>query len=191
MKLNLGCGFKKLEGYINVDLYPLFEPDLCLDLNADYWPIDDASVDEVYAAHVLEHLTAPLVAVMKNIYRVLKPGGKLHVRLPHPMSHEYLNDPTHVRAYMPETFTFFSKVANKDWEKNGWSNTPLGLIHDIDIRTEQVIIHLSPKWEERKTREKWTGEDLMYALSTYSNVCSEFEVIAFKPEVPYGEGEAR
>jgi predicted SAM-dependent methyltransferase len=56
MKLNLGCGFNKLDGFVNVDKQAACQPDMVLDLERLPWPFEDASVSEVAAFHVLEHL---------------------------------------------------------------------------------------------------------------------------------------
>ena len=52
----------------------------CTELNQ----FADESVDEVYASHILEHLgyERELPTALKEIYRVLKPGGRLRVSVP-------------------------------------------------------------------------------------------------------------
>ncbi|MCL1920677.1 MAG: class I SAM-dependent methyltransferase [Kiritimatiellaeota bacterium] len=80
MKLNLGCGEKKLEGYTNVDLFG--EPDIRLDLSVFPWPFDDNSADEVTSAHFLEHARDYEQTILE-IHRILKPGGTLHFKVPH------------------------------------------------------------------------------------------------------------
>lgn len=80
MRLNLGCGDKKHSGYINVDLYG--NPDKRCDLGAFPWPFEDNSIDEVFSEHFLEHV-ADYERTMLEIYRILKPGGMLHFKVPH------------------------------------------------------------------------------------------------------------
>ena len=81
-KLNLGCGEHKKEGYINVDWSPLNNPDVVQDLNAMPYVFENNSFDVIEAFHVLEHLDKPF-AVMSELHRILKPGGILHVKVPH------------------------------------------------------------------------------------------------------------
>ena len=40
IRLNLGCGQNKLDGYVNVDKYPTFSPDVLWDLETFPWPFD-------------------------------------------------------------------------------------------------------------------------------------------------------
>ena len=81
-KLNLGCGEDRKEGYINLDWSPLTNPDVVHDLNVFPYPFADNELDYIEASHVLEHLDKPFL-VMKEFHRVLKPGGTLHVKVPH------------------------------------------------------------------------------------------------------------
>lgn len=81
-KLNLGCGEDKKEGYINLDWNPLTRPDIIHDLNELNYPFDDGSFDEITASHVLEHLEKPFL-IMKELHRLLKPGGRLIIKVPH------------------------------------------------------------------------------------------------------------
>jgi len=81
-KLNLGCGEEKKAGYINIDIRPLTKPDILHDLNKIPYPFLDNTFDIVEANHVLEHLNNVFL-VMKEINRILKPGGRLILKVPH------------------------------------------------------------------------------------------------------------
>ena len=49
MKLNLGCGYNKYPGYVNVDHDANCSPDIVADLEGRL-PFDDSSVDEIIGA---------------------------------------------------------------------------------------------------------------------------------------------
>ena len=78
MRLNLGCGSKKVEGFIGVDIK---SADVVADIRK--LPFDDDSVDEIMAIHVCEHaFQHEIVAMIREWLRVLKPGGKMALELP-------------------------------------------------------------------------------------------------------------
>src|SRR5208283_2288415 len=80
MKLNLGCGDQKLEGYINCDLH---QEDADMKFDASKLPFDDNSVDEIAAYHLIEHFNfRQAFDVLREWRRVLKPGGKIILETP-------------------------------------------------------------------------------------------------------------
>lgn len=85
MKLNLGCGGKLLEGFVNVDLpgnWSSKKPDIEADISKPL-PFDDESADEVHSYHVIEHLYRWQVEeILADWVRVLKPGGLMVVECP-------------------------------------------------------------------------------------------------------------
>ena len=83
IKLNLGSGGDIRYGYINIDIRPLPGTNLILDLENQKLPFEDGIVEEVVAQDVLEHISwRKLEGLVKEIWRVLKPGGTLYVRVP-------------------------------------------------------------------------------------------------------------
>ncbi len=82
LKLNLGCGKVPIEGYVNVDRRPAPGVDLVVDLQRTSWPFRDSQFDEVLASHILEHLI-DMEAAMREIHRVMKPGGLLKILVPY------------------------------------------------------------------------------------------------------------
>ena len=81
-KLNLGCGQFPKQGYVNLDVYPDAKADVFHDLAEFPYPFKDNSFSLIEADHVLEHLEDS-VKIMKELHRILKPKGKLIVRVPH------------------------------------------------------------------------------------------------------------
>ena len=82
MKIHLGCGTKKLEGWVNIDSVPHCQPDLVHDLSKPL-PYPDLAVEEIMAHGVLEHFDKYMrYVVLGDWARVLKVGGLLHLELP-------------------------------------------------------------------------------------------------------------
>lgn len=80
LKLNLGCGNRYLEGYLNIDIN-----NKVADLNADITTLDfkKDSVSEILMVHVIEHIDFFLVEpFLKKIYLWLKGAGQLIIEFP-------------------------------------------------------------------------------------------------------------
>ena len=82
VKLNLGCGEDKKAAYVNIDWQQECKPDVVHDLNSIPYPFPANSFDEILASHVIEHLDRPF-EIMKELHRILRPNGLLHIRVPH------------------------------------------------------------------------------------------------------------
>ena len=95
LKLDLGCGPRKREGFTGVDAMTFEGVDVVADLRKP-WAWDDGSVEEVHCSHFLEHLTgAERVHFFNELYRVLKTDGKATIIVPSWTSERAYGDPTH------------------------------------------------------------------------------------------------
>lgn len=54
-KLNIGCGHRPKNDFINLDYDHLVYPDIVRDINEGL-PFDSDSIDEIYCSHVIEHI---------------------------------------------------------------------------------------------------------------------------------------
>jgi glycosyltransferase involved in cell wall biosynthesis/predicted SAM-dependent methyltransferase len=81
VKLNLGSGNKRYYDYLSCDKYPGKEVDEVFSLNDI--PYADNTVQSIHSEHALEHLYhADARQALKEWYRVLIPGGDIHLQLP-------------------------------------------------------------------------------------------------------------
>src|SRR5438067_1578759 len=92
--LNLGCGRKRVEGAINLDVTHATGPDVLHDLNRRPWPFPDGKFAEVIAHDVIEHLD-DVLATFEEIHRVCRDGASVKIAVPHFSSGNAFTDPTH------------------------------------------------------------------------------------------------
>jgi hypothetical protein len=79
-KLNIGCGYDKRVGYLNVDMDPACNPDLLITDN-DFSSLPRQHFDEVFAHDVLEHIRrAETGAALVEWADLLQVGGSLVVQ---------------------------------------------------------------------------------------------------------------
>lgn len=80
--VHLGCGDRRLPGYIHVDVRRL--PGIDYVASADRMSfLDDSTVDLLYWCHGLEHVTpADVPTVLHELRRVLRPGSTLRLSVP-------------------------------------------------------------------------------------------------------------
>lgn len=111
-RIDLGCGSNKKPGFTGVDQTDFPGVDVVLDLRGD-WPWNDNSVEEAHSSHFVEHLDAmERVHFWNELFRVLKPGAKATVIVPHWASCRAYGDPTHKWPPVSEFAWFYLK---KDW----------------------------------------------------------------------------
>jgi SAM-dependent methyltransferase len=81
-RMNIGCGWDKRDGYLNVDFQDFHEPDLVADVrDLSMLPVD--FYDEIVAQDVLEHLERDEVdPALQGWTKLLKVGGRLVLRVP-------------------------------------------------------------------------------------------------------------
>lgn len=132
MKLNLGSGYSRYDGFLNVDNDISCEPDYLVDLESDL-PFEDNSVDEIILNHVLEHIGFGFFKLMQEIYRISRNDCKIHIRVPYHRHDNFLNDPTHVRVISVEVMKLFSKKHNQWSLENNDSSSKLAFRYGVDF----------------------------------------------------------
>lgn len=109
--LNLGCGYRKLPGFVNIDNRPEVNPDLLHNMLSPL-PYPDNSVDMIRADDFLEHIPiGNVVGVIEDIWRALKPGGIFESSTPSTDGRGAFQDPTHVSFWNRNSWLYYSDPA--------------------------------------------------------------------------------
>jgi len=167
LKIDLACGQNKQEGFFGVDIAPGENVDAVVDLEQFPWPIESDSVEEIFCSHYVEH-TSDLIKFMDEVYRILKPGGKIKIIAPYYNSIRCWQDPTHKRAISEATFFYFNK---------GWRET--NKLDHYNIKSDFDFSYgydLNPTWATR------SEEARNFAIAHYTNVINDIHVVLTKKE---------
>jgi hypothetical protein len=120
LRIDLGCGPNKREGFIGADSIAFPNVDIVTDLT-ETWPWSDESVDEAHASHFIEHLNAlQRIHFVNELYRVLKKDAKATIIAPHWASCRAYGDPTHV---FPPVCEFWFYYLQKTWRMQNAPHT--------------------------------------------------------------------
>lgn len=171
MKLNLGCGNKRIDGFFGVDKFASDAVDVVHDLEVLPWPWGTDSVEAVMMHHVLEHLgeqTSVYLGIIRELYRVCRHGAVIKIRVPHPRHSDFLNDPTHVRPITAESFLLFSQKMCRERIAGGFADTPLAIHLGVDFEITHVGAMLEPEWHGH--------ENLDWAVLVFNNVVKEVSI---------------
>jgi SAM-dependent methyltransferase len=136
LKLDLGCGTRKQEGFIGVDSMSFKGVDMHCDLAKTPWvltpwatrsdtgetyavpgadPLPNESVAEVFCCHFIEHLDAQeRINFVNELWRVLVPGGKAVIIVPYWASARAYGDLTHK---WPPVSEFWFGYLSKAWRE--------------------------------------------------------------------------
>lgn len=110
--IELGCGPNPPADLIGIDHLPLPGVHYVANLEEGLKMIPDNSVDELHSRHFMEHVQN-FDLLLRDIHRILKPGGKHFVVVPHFANPYYYSDYTHRRFFGLYSFDYFSKPENQ------------------------------------------------------------------------------
>jgi SAM-dependent methyltransferase len=116
--LDLGCGKAKVCGAIGVDNVALPDVDIVHDLLDFPYPFESRTVETVYLRHVIEHFSFDDIRrILSEVHRVLRPGGVVHIRVPHAFCIAAWSDPTHRSSFTYGSARFFDASSPKAYYK--------------------------------------------------------------------------
>lgn len=171
IRLNLGCGDKKLPGYINVDYAPSrkgITPDVMVDLRK--LTFLDATVDEILSVHVIEHFYYWEAKELLNEWaRVLKSGGRLVLECPNILSaaQALLDNPDGAAGPGKEgSMSMWALYGDPNWSDplmcHKWGYTPRSLIQLLESVGFRDVHQEPAQFKKREPRDMrvvgiWAG----------------------------------
>lgn len=178
-KLNLGCGFKKLNDHWNVDCEPKCNPDQVLDLETTPWPFEDNFFEKITADNVLEHLghdPKVFTNIIKEMYRVSVDKAEWYINVPHHRCDLHWDDYTHVRTLTPKTFKMFDQKVNQESIQKQLSDSTFGLYHNVDLEVYDVSYNIINYWKQQLATGMIGSAELDIKLNTMSNVAESVNI---------------
>ena len=167
MKLDLGCGIRKQEGHVGVDSMTLPGVDVVFDLRQVPWPWPDNSVDRVFSAHFVEHLTsAERIVFFNEVWRVLKPGAEAEIITPDWSHASAYGDPTH---QWPPMSHFYLIYLSKEWRDKNTPHVP----YTCDFATRYAY-SLDDSLRDQ------TMETKRFAIEHYTNSARDLQAVLTK-----------
>jgi predicted SAM-dependent methyltransferase len=152
-RLNIGCGVKRRENAVNLDISDRVGADVVHDLNVVPWPFPSDSFEEVFAYDVLEHVN-DVVRALEEIHRICRPSARVHITVPHFSSANAFTDVTHRHWFGWNSFAPYTT----EHELNHYSharfarrNTRISFYASI---VNRIVFRLANRWPERYER-RW------------------------------------
>jgi SAM-dependent methyltransferase len=177
VKLDIGCGSKKKDGFIGIDRLKFDGVDVICEVGVAPLPYEENSVAEVYSSHFVEHLSAPeRIQFLNELYRVMKPGAKATIVVPHFASGRAYGDPTH---QWPPISEFWFYYLNRTWRMENAPHTdiahwPQGYACDFDA-TWGYGIHTSLLTRNQEFQQ--------FALNFYREAAQDIHATLVKREL--------
>jgi hypothetical protein len=168
VKIDLGSGPNKREGFIGVDVRQFQKDgkdmvDVICNLGVDKWPWQDETVEEAYCSHMVEHLKPEeRVHFVNELHRVMKKGAKAQIITPHWASCRAYGDLTH---QWPPVSEFWWPYLNAGWRA---ANAPHndGYTCDFDttygFNVHQALVPRNSEFQQMAlTWYKEAAQDMM------------------------------
>lgn len=175
LKLNLGCGRHKIEGFLGVDMIQGVDDgdvvDLKLDLTYPVWPWKDESVSEIVCNHLLWYFDGPeRLRFIEHCHRILKPQGKITLRMAYWASVRVGHDMLY--KWPPITELSFA-IFNKEWRKgNNQMHYPLTCDFDYGYgyALSGDIVSRNQEYQQMALRENLNAaDDLIVTMTKRGN----------------------
>lgn len=198
-QLNVGCGTQNSPAFVGIDRFAMPGVDVLVDLDRGALPFADDSFDLIYAFHSLEHV-ADLMEMMREIWRVGRPGAQVCIGAPYYWQGLNLANPYHRQVFNEHTPRFWtnSPVSGVDpaeyarppqgaaWGLAGSDNSDPG----FDLRCRRIeFFYFADQWgkaaEEQRAERRRHGdvcEHILYHLLVFKPPITERDALELSME---------
>jgi len=76
-----------------------------------------------------------------------------------------------------EGLKLYDKELNQIWGKKGYSNTPLGLIHDVNFKILKVDLKPDEKYKKLIDEKQISQSNILEMMQKYNNVIKEMKIL--------------
>jgi SAM-dependent methyltransferase len=164
IRIELGCGEHKTPGYLAIDNADLPNVDVVADLEQGLPFLPDNSVDLIYSKSFFEHIDN-FEGLMREMGRVLRPGGRLQGFVPHFSNPYYYSDPTHRRCFGLYTFAYFAAGPTR------FTRRVPGFYANAKFQIESIRLHFTSPWRVRR----WLRAPLNHILNASPSLQEFYE----------------
>lgn len=176
IKLDIGCGRSKKEGFTGLDQLKLPGVDIIHDLNNYPYPFADNSVNEIWMDNILEHLKDPVRAI-EEVHRISAHGARVTISVPYFRSLYAVIDPTHRNFISSQWFNYFDpghlfcckyaysparfRVDRLQFDREHREAGRMGLFRSLIVR----VAERHPFWYELKLSHLYPLDSLTFHLT--------------------------
>jgi len=134
LKIDLGCGRRKKEGFFGIDCQELEGVDLVCDCN-NIIPLEDNIAEEINAVDFLEHVNNDKrIHIMNEVWRLLKHDGIFTSITPSTDGRGAFQDPTHYAFWNQNSFLYYTDDGHRN-------------LYGIKAKFNVIELRTSPKNE--------------------------------------------
>jgi len=128
IRLDIGCGTKKFEGFTGLDKMKIPGVDIVHDLEVFPYPLDDESCEFIIGSHIIEHIKPWFtIEFFNELWRIMDWNGILRLMYPEGGSYSFWQDPTHCNGFNVTTFQYFDpeyKMYYEIYKPRPWKIMP-------------------------------------------------------------------